>query len=88
MKIMKILLFLLDYWFLLLIAGIVVGGLVYRLVTKQPVRGSIPPVGVANDLPGSVTGMNKPEELDAMNVRMPAPDEDEYYDKHHLWIDR
>lgn len=28
------------------------------------------------------------EELDAMNVRMPAPDEDEYYDKHHLWIDK
>lgn len=88
MKIMKILLFLLDYWFLLLIAGIVVGGLVYRLVTKQPVRGSIPPVGVANDLPGSVTGMNKPEELGAMNVRVPDPDEDEYYDKHHLWIDK
>lgn len=85
---MKILLFLLDYWFLLLIAGIVVGGLVYRLVTKQPMRGSIPPVGVANDLPGSVTGMNKPEELGAMNVRMPDPDEDEYYDKHHLWIDK
>ena len=85
---MRILLFLLDYWFLLLIAAIIVGGIIYRLVTRQPMKGSIPPAGVANDLPGSITGMNKPEELDALNFKMPNQDEDEYYDKHHLWIDK
>ena len=42
-----------------LIAGILIGGFIYRKVTHQPFKGDIPPVGVMNDLPSSVTGMNK-----------------------------
>lgn len=51
---MKVLKFILENWYLILI-----GGFIYRKVTHQPFKGDIPPVGVMNDLPSSVTGMNK-----------------------------
>lgn len=56
---MKVLKFILENWYLILIAGILIGGFIYRKVTHQPFKGDIPPVGVMNDLPSSVTGMNK-----------------------------
>ena len=56
---MKVLKFILENWYLILIAGILIGGFIYRKVTRQPFKGDIPPVGVMNDLPSSVTGMNK-----------------------------
>lgn len=50
----------------MLIAGIIfilviIGGLIYRIVKKKPYRGN-PPIGVMNDLPSSVTGINKHHE--------------------------
>ena len=56
---MKVLKFILENWYLILIAGVLIGGFNYRKVTHQPFKGDIPPVGVMNDLPSSVTGMNK-----------------------------
>ena len=56
---MKVLKFILENWYLILIAGVLIGGFIYRKVTHQPFKGDIPPVGVMNDLPSSVTGMNK-----------------------------
>ena len=58
-KMMKVLKFILENWYLILIAGVLIGGFIYRKVTHQPFKGDIPPVGVMNDLPSSVTGMNK-----------------------------
>lgn len=56
---MKVSKFILENWYLILIAGVLIGGFIYRKVTHQPFKGDIPPVGVMNDLPSSVTGMNK-----------------------------
>lgn len=56
---MKVLKFILENWYLILIAGVLIGGFIYRKVTHQPFKDDIPPVGVMNDLPSSVTGMNK-----------------------------
>lgn len=56
---MKVLKFILENWYLILIAGVLIGGFIYRKATHQPFKGDIPPVGVMNDLPSSVTGMNK-----------------------------
>ena len=56
---MKVLKFILENWYLILIAGVLIGGFIYRKVTHQPFKGDIPPVGVMNDLPSCVTGMNK-----------------------------
>ena len=56
---MKVLKFILENWYLILIAGVLIGGFIYRKGTPQPFKGDIPPVGVMNDLPSSVTGMNK-----------------------------
>ena len=56
---MKVLKFILENWYLILIAGVLIGGFIYRKVTHQPFKGDIPPVGVMNDPPSSVTGMNK-----------------------------
>ena len=56
---MKVLKFILENWYLILIAGVLIGGFIYRKVTHQPFKGDIPPVGVMNDLPSSVTDMNK-----------------------------
>ena len=56
---MAVLQFILDYWFLLLFPGILLAGFIYRIITKQPYKGGVPPVGVINDLPSSVTGVNK-----------------------------
>ena len=56
---MKVLKFILENWYLVLIAGVLIGGFIYRTVTHQPFKSDIPPVGVMNDLPSSVTGMNK-----------------------------
>ena len=56
---MKVLKFILENWYLILIACVLIGGFIYRKVTHQPFKGDIPPVGVMNDLPSSVTGMNK-----------------------------
>ena len=56
---MKVLKFILENWYLILIAGVLICGFIYRKVTHQPFKGDIPPVGVMNDLPSSVTGMNK-----------------------------
>ena len=60
---MKVLKFILENWYLILIAGVLIGGFIYRKVTHQPFKGDIPPVGVMNDLPSSVTGMNKHSDI-------------------------
>lgn len=51
--------FLKDFWLGLLFAGILIGGFIYRKVTHQPYEGGVPPVGINNDLPSSITGINK-----------------------------
>ena len=47
---MKVLKFILENWYLILIAGVLIGGFIYRKVTHQPFKGDIPPVGVMNDM--------------------------------------
>ena len=44
---------------MVLFATVLLCGFVYRMVTHQPLKGDIPAVGVMNDLPGSVTGMQQ-----------------------------
>ena len=56
---MKVLKFILENWYLILIAGVLIAGFIYRKVTHQPFKGDIPPVGVMNDRESCVTGMNK-----------------------------
>lgn len=52
----------LEVWYLILLAAVFIGGLIYRKITHQPFKGGVPPVGVLRDLPSSVTGLNKEEE--------------------------
>ena len=52
----------LEIWYLILLAAVFIGGLIYRKITHQPFKGGVPPVGVLRDLPSSVTGLNKEEE--------------------------
>lgn len=56
---MKVIMFILENWYLFLFPGILISGFIYRLITHQPYKGDVPPVGIMNDLPGSVTGINK-----------------------------
>ena len=56
---MKFFCFLLDIWPLLIFPTILISGFIYRRITKQPFKGNVPPMGVFDDLPSSVTGMNK-----------------------------
>lgn len=58
---MKVLNFIFEYWLILLFPAIILGGIIVRLVTHQPFKGDITPVGVFQDLPESVTGMKRPE---------------------------
>ena len=56
---MKVLNFIFEYWLIILFPAIVLGGIIVRLVTHQPFKGDITPVGVLEDLPESVTGLKK-----------------------------
>lgn len=38
---MKVLKFILENWYLILIAGVLIGGFIYRKVTHQPFKGDI-----------------------------------------------
>ena len=46
--------FLSEAWFLILTVVIIIGGVVYRHVTKQPFKGDIPSIGYFDDMPNSV----------------------------------
>ena len=54
----------LEIWYLILLVAVFIGGLIYRKITHQPFKGGVPPVGVLQDLPSSVTGLNKEEKAD------------------------
>lgn len=56
---MGVLQFIQEFWYALLLPAVLLGGLIYRWITHQPFRGNVPPVGVLNYLPESVTGMKK-----------------------------
>ena len=56
---MKFFCFLLDIWPLLIFPTILISGFIYRRITKQPFKGNVLPMGVFDNLPSSVTGMNK-----------------------------
>lgn len=56
---MTVLEFIKEIWPGLIIAAILIIGFIYRAITHQPYEGDIPPIGVNNDLPSSITGINK-----------------------------
>lgn len=56
---MGVLQFIQEFWYALLLPAVLLGGLIYRWTTHRPFKGNVPPVGVLNDLPESVTGMKK-----------------------------
>ena len=66
----RVLHFILENWLALLIWAVLIGGLLYRRITHQPFRGKVPPVGVLDDLPGSVTGMKQAENTDADDAKV------------------
>ena len=66
---MRVLKLILEIWYLILLAAVFIGGLIYRKITHQPFKGEIPPVGVLRDLPSSVTGINKQEEKTDENTQ-------------------
>ena len=66
---MGVLKLILEIWYLILLAAVFIGGLIYRKITHQPFKGGVPPVGVLRDLPSSVTGLNKQEEKADKNTQ-------------------
>ena len=66
----RVLHFILENWLALLILAVLIGGLLYRRITHQPFRGKVPPVGVLDYLPGSVTGMKQAENTDADDAKV------------------
>ncbi len=65
----RVLHFILENWLALLILAVLGGGLLYRRITHQPFRGKVPPVGVLDDLPGSVTGMKPSKQAGADDAK-------------------
>ena len=66
----RVLHFILENWLAVLILAVLIGGLLYRRITHQPFRGKVPPVGVLDDLPGSITGMKQAENTDTDDAKV------------------
>ena len=56
---MVVIRFIIAHWPPFLFGAVFLGGIIYRIVTHQPYEGGVPPVGYINDLPSSITGINK-----------------------------